>query len=637
MSGPRRPDRLRASVLRAILPVGLLMAGCGGPDVPSTQDPIAPEDRDRESWGVRLQLHSQNTGSDTGSDTASDSSADVASVTVEAPYITDHIELQLTRADSGVTVTLADSTNDVITRLSAHRLVVDHEAHTVALAGSVQATSPARNVTLRADTLIWDRIADRLTGPAGVHVDLASGQLSAAVLAGGSDLALWSAQQVQSTFRDSASTAHEIEIVAPAAQVMSDHRGVVASFDSARVQWRDRQVRAHQVSYDGRVDELRLSGAARLEDSTRQVRADTVVVALSEGRFVARGDVRVTGDLELQAEQLTEDGDGYWSVVGEPLRLEVDGRRVRSQRLSLSAGTDTVQVMGAAWAAEGDRTIEADTITLLRTDDELRARGSVRVQASDVEGDLQADHMRIHGAGGQLLLWGRARLRRLREAADDLTLTADTLRLEAEGGGLTGTGSFVLQSPPRVTLRAHDGTYQTTSESELDTSSLAGTTDFLYEDDASSSRLSADTCQVVLATGTAVAVIWPVPLRGHLQDAEQTSWLQARSGRGELTDGRLSHLALEGDVEVTHRGEGERLSRFTASSMGLQYDDQGVLFRVQAEGEALVRTRTSGGSLNEVGGEHLEVTLKDGAVASVRVVEAIEGRFVPDDDDSQRE
>ena len=90
-------------------------------------------------------------------------------------------------------------------------------------------------------------------------------------------------------------------------------------------------------------------------------------------------------------------------------------------------------------------------------------------------------------------------------------------------------------------------------------------------------------------------------------------------------------------MEVTHRGEGERLSRFTASSMGLQYDDQGVLFRVQAEGQALVRTRTSGGALNEVGGERLEVTLKDGAVASVRVVEAIEGRFVPDDDDAQQE
>ena len=137
-------------------------------------DPVAPDDRDRESWGVRLQLHSPTSGS----------------VTVDAPYVTDHIDVQQTRADSGVSVTLADSSGEVITRISAHRLVVDHSAHIVALAGSVLARSAVHQVAMRADTMTWDRSDDRLDLPLGADVDLATGQLSAGQLTGGSDLVI---------------------------------------------------------------------------------------------------------------------------------------------------------------------------------------------------------------------------------------------------------------------------------------------------------------------------------------------------------------------------------------------------------------------------------------------------------------
>lgn len=625
-----------------VLPVCLLLAACTAPESPSTPDPVAPQDRDRESWGVRLQLYAADMGTDSGH-----SSRANQSVTVEAPYITDQIDEQLSRADSGVTVTLADSARQVTTRLSAHRLVVDHRAHTVALAGSVQARSPARNVTLYADTLIWDRTTDLLQGPTGVRVELSSGQLSAATLSGGSDLAQWTARQVRSTFHDSsaddkASTPDPVQIVAPAARVTSHDAGVVARFDSGRVQWRGRQVEATEVIYDGLTDALRLRGAVRLDDSTRQVRADSVDVELAGSHFVAWGNVTATGQVDLQADELREDSTGRWSAIGAPLQLGVDGRRLQARHMTLSADTDSLSASGAATATEGERTIRADSIRLLRGADELSAEGGIHLQSNDLEGDLQAEHMRIRGLGGVLLLWGEARLRRDREPAEALTLTADTLRLQPDGGGLTGSGAFVLQSPPRVVLQAERGTYQahqvpvdgTVGEASSDTSLLSGRTTFLYDADGASSRLSADTCQVLLDAGVAVGVIWPVPLKGHVQDAAQTSWLQAQSGRGILVDDRLSTLVLTGQVEVTHKGEADRLSRFTAASMELQYNDKGVLYRVQATGKALVRTRTAGGSLNEVGGERLEVVLTDGAVTAVRVVQAIEGRFVPDGEDS---
>ena len=92
---------------------------------------------------------------------------------------------------------------------------------------------------------------------------------------------------------------------------------------------------------------------------------------------------------------------------------------------------------------------------------------------------------------------------------------------------------------------------------------------------------------------------------------------------------------------MTHRGTGGRLRRFTAASMELNYGDDGVLHRVHAEGDALVRTRLTqdgeepggGASFNEVTGQRLEVDLVGGAVVAVRVLDTIEGRFMPEEKD----
>ncbi len=583
-------------------------------------DPLAPEDRDRESWDVRLQLHSPTSGS----------------VTVEAPYVTDHIDAQQTRADSGVTVTLTDSTGDSTTQLSAHRLVVDHRNHTVALAGTVQARSVARQVMMRADTMIWDRTMDRLDLPAGADVSLSTGHLMATQLSGGSDLAEWTAQDVHSTFRDTAVMTDEVRIDGHSAMVRAGSTAVTARFDTVQASWRGREVEARQAQYDGGAHTLLLSGSVTLLDSGRQVRADSAQLDLSGRRIYARGGVEATGNLAFGASELREDESGRWTVTGNPVWLEADDRRLEAGRMTLSADMDTIAAAGGFQAVEGERTIEADSLLLNRVDHRLEAVGAVRLTATDVEGTLAADRLRSTGDGRIVTLWGAARLTRVRQG-EDLTLDADTLRLDGDAGSLTGTGTFVLQSPPRVTLRAAAGTYLTSG----DTATLAGQAEFLYDADDSKSRLSADTCFVILAAGEPAAIDWPGAVEGRLEDAEQTSWLQARAGHGDLAEGRLVRLALRQQVEVTHRGTGARLSRFTAASMELEYGDDGVLRRLHAEGDALVRTRLpeddegGGASFNEVSGERLEVDLDGGNVIAVRVLEEIEGRFVPDGEESE--
>jgi hypothetical protein len=613
----RLPERLQAERLGRICLL-LSLVGCSGTDDPVLTVPVAPADRDRESWQVRLQLHSETSGT----------------ITVEAPYITDHIDVQQTRADSGVSVTLSDTMGALATRLSAHRLVVDHRANTVALAGTVHVSAPERRVTIRADTLTWDRTLDQLDFPAGVTVTVATGQLSATHLAGASDLEQWRAVGVQSTFRDTSVMADEVRIEGATTFVRSDRDSLTARFDTVTAFWRGRDVRSGEAVYRSHVHRLELSGSVTLQDSGRQVQADSVIMDLAKPSIVAWGHVRGTGDVHFEAEQLQEDELGRWRVSGSPAWLEVDDRRVEAVQMSLSKDMDSVSVGGGVRAVEAGRRIQADSLRLIRSTHQLDARGAVQVAADDIQGAMQAENLRSTHAGDRVLMWGNAQLIRQRQG-QDLVLLADTLQLDGTASRVTGLGSFELHSPPGLELQAEQGMYQTTG----DTATFVGQSRFLYDADGSSSRISADSCRVILDDGEPVTVEWPGPMEGRLEDAEQNSWLSALSGSGELVDGRLASLILQGQVEVTHQGTEDRLSLFTAESMQLNYGEGGILRRVQAEGDALVRTRLPGqetgnttASFNEVSGQRLEVELEAGAVVAVRVLEAIEGRFVPDDD-----
>jgi hypothetical protein len=612
MPRPPRPKRrlLRIGPVAAGLLAGL--SACSDVDGPAVSDPVAPEDRDRESWGVRIQLLSPTS----------------RTLTVDAPYLTDHLDEQLSRADSGVAVTLGDSTGEVVTRLSAHRLVVDHRAHTVALSGTVSAVAPEQRVSLIADTVTWDRTEDRLDLTEGAEVVLATGRLRAERLSGTSDMATWTAHGVRATLQDSGAGWDPVEVDSPRALVQAG-AAVMASFDSLRAVWRERSLRAHVGAYDGERARLDLAGEVTLIDSSRQVRADSVRLDLAEGGVDARGEVRVSGDLRLRARRLSEADGGRWTLAGDPVEFDDDERHLRAAAMTVSAGGDSIGAGGGVHVGVGERSFAADSLHLVRPDGPLDAVGAVRLESREIEGVLTAGRARSVDGGDLVALWEGARFDRER-ADDSLVIEADTLRLQQ--GELRGSGAFRLQSPPRVELRAGVGRYAT----EGDTARLARATEFRYDAGTSRSRLRADSSLVFLDGGEPVGLRWPDGLSGRTEDARQTSWITAAEGAGELNEGRLVRLTLTGGVEVTHRGDAGRLSRFTAAAMELTYDDDGVLQGVVASGDALVQTRldeegAAGPSTNEVRGEELDVDLEEGEVVSVAVLEGVEGRFVPEE------
>lgn len=613
---PSTGGRLRAALCTA----WIAATGCTPAETPPAPEPEAPAQVDRESWDVRLQLFGAR-----------------SSILVEAPYVADLVAAQITRADSGVRVTLTDSAGDASTHLASTRLVVDHRADVVSFAGQVSAVGRDGRVRARADTLAWDRAADRLECADGATLVIPDGRVTARHLSGTTDLATWTARRVTATFGDTAG-GDAVAIAGRAADIEVALATVSARFDTVTGAWRGRTLRALQGRYDGATRAVHLSGAVAVEDSSRdpvrRVRADRIDLDLDRATFAAHGAVSADGEARLEADSLTEDEAGGWIVGGGPARIDVDGRTLAGRRVHLSSAADTVLAAGAASAAEGQRRIRADSLALLSGADAVEAYGGVAVTADDIEGDLRARRLRSTAAGARLELWGEAQLTRADSGGGALVLCADSIAVDREAGRLTGMGAFRLLSPPHIQLRAERGTYHTAG----DTAGLSGQVEFLHgAEGGATSQLSADSCRVELAGGAPTRAIWPSALAGRLEDAEQVSWLRASSGQADLAGGRLLRLRLEGEVEVTHRGRtGERASRFTSQAMELEFDEDGILRHVRAHGQALARSHLPepaeegrGPSSNRVAGERLEVDLDGGRVVAVRVLDAVEGRFRP--------
>ncbi len=624
MSAPRPPEapltpcnagRRLAGAVTALSLLGLL--GCGAAEGPPSPEPEAPEGIERESWEVELDLRGS-----------------ISTVAVEAAYVADLAD-RITRADGGVTVTFADSLNRPATRVRADRLFIDHGHDVVGFSGNVTAEAEGPGVAATADTLGWDRGTDSLSAPSAADLLLPDGRLSAARLAGDSGLASWSAEEVTGIFTGSeggGDGAGALHMEAAAADLRVRGGRLEAVFKQARAGWRDRRFGARSAIYDGRTRRVVLEGAASMEDSGRQRRltAEAIDVELGRSRFAAAGGVRVEGEARLWADSIEEDGD-RWRIQGDPARAEVDGRGLEARRLHLSEGTDTLLAAGGASAREGDRRITADSLRLVRPEDEVEAFGAVALDAADLEGDLRSGRLRSGAAGARLVLWSDARLTRPRRGGGELTLRADSLILEGSQRRLTGTGGFLLEAPPDLELRALRGVYATPEGP----ASLFGEVEFVHRAGAARSRLAADSSRVELAEGEPVALTWPGDLRGSLRGDGRT-WLRAGSGRAALASGRLSSLHLEGRVEAIHRDPSEeRLSRFTAERMEMSFDEEGVLSRIVASGGARVRLRLAGGgsegevSLNDVKGERLEIRMREGVVQAVQVLEGVEGRFEP--------
>lgn len=594
---------------------------------PPLAEAAPPEEADRQSWDVRVQMRGPS-----------------SDLIIIAPYLSDHLASRQTRADSGALVLLIDRLQAAdrfaerdTSRIEAASLVVDHTDGSVTFGGDVRVTGP--RVTLQTDSLRWERDTDSLAMPRRVEMTVADGQVRAERLAGTTGLAHWRGTSIFGSFQvEGDTTDYRVGIEGRTADVKVRPAGLLARFDTVTSHWRGRRLTCLTAVYDGIAETVDFHGAITIRDSGRTLSADSMHLDLQADRRRAHGHVHLQeADRLIEATTLTDDEAG-WRAIGTPVRVQVAPRKLTAPTVSYDAESDRLIAVGGVTIEEGQtRSLRAEDLELaLKTDELLATR--IELKAEEFEGRLTAGEMRSSDAGDIVALSGAPRLVQDGDGDNQIVITADTLRLDMPNRSLGGQGNFELSVSQNLTLTALAGHF----DARADSLRLSGNTLMAYHQDGTSQRLEAGTVSIDLLDGEARSVRWPSKVSGRLEDVQQTTWLQAASGALSLRDSKLDTLKLQGSPDVTHHGhEEDRASRFRADEMILIFAPDGSLSQLVAVGGATALSRiadTDGQiAVNEVKGARLLIELHDGAVVAVRVLDKIEGRYMPPEQDPEIE
>ncbi len=600
--------------------------------------PLDPDriQADRQSWDVRLQLRGPT-----------------SELIIEAPYLADFLEERQTRADSGAHVYVIDrqhrnddqKTGQDTAHIEAASLVVDHRDGSVAFAGEVRITGPT--IALETDSLRWARDTDSLKIPRQTHVTLTGGELVIGRMSGTTALEQWRAEQVWSSFvvdTDQDSAQHEnltprrVGIEARRAFLRIRDEGVLATFDTVTSHWQGRKLQCLRATYDGAERRMGFYGSITVSDSTGTMHADTIRLDLGSDRLWATGRVVLTEqDRRIEAQRLNDDETG-WQAEGSPVLIEIEGRELQAPLVTHHAVADCLRASGGVRVQEGaTRRLQAHSIILRLGTDQLQAE-QVRLTASEFSGELRSAFLSSEQGGNAVVLSGQPALLRDADGEDRLTIAADTITLDMTSRRLEGRGAFELTIAEDLRMTADTGQF----DAATDSLHLHGATSMHHHRGGAGHLLEADLVHVELHQGRARHVSWPEKVRGRLQDSQQTTWLNAAKGTLQLDSGRLDRLTLSGSPEVTHRGhEADRASRFNANEMILVFDDDGSLRQLEALGAAMALSRIADAdgqvAINEVKGARLLIELDAGAVVAVKVLEQIEGRYLPPEQDDKKE
>ena len=595
-------------------------------------EPNVGPDADRQSWDVRMQLRGPT-----------------SELIVEAPYLADYLEARQTRADSGALVFVINrevssqqpAPTDTA-RIEASTLVVDHKDGSVGFSGDVRVTGV--RITLVADSVRWERDTDSLMVPSHSRMTFTNGEVVASHLAGTTALEDWRAKQVWASFvvedADTLSpqSPRRVGIDATHASMQFVADGIMASFDTVSSHWQGRELQCLRATYDSIHDKMAFYGSITVRDSTGTLQADTLRLDLRNDQLSASGRIILNEhDRRIEAQRLDDDDDG-WRAIGNPVVLQMEDRQLRAPLVNHQVHGNLLSASAGVLVEEGTtRSLRAERLQLLLDDDRLEAEG-VQLVSSEFKGELRASLLASQQGGNVVELTGEPRLLRDRPDEDRLLLVADTLILDMISQRLEGRGSFDLSISDHLQMSADAGQL----DAKADSLHLHGTTLMRHRRDGADYQLEADEVHVELQQGTARRLDWPTDVRGRLQDEEQTTWLTASSGDLCLVEGRLDSLLLRGSPQVTHRGhDTERSSRFSAQQMVLVFAADGSLRQLEALGGATALSRIADAdgqiAINEVKGSRLMIELQDGAVVAVRVLEKIEGRYLPPEQESEQE
>ena len=689
-AGHRRLRRAAATVCWAA-GFGL---GCGPsedgpqPSVPSSHS------ADRESWEAVIEMRGPTFWA-----------------TLRAPYLQDFADERITRADRGAEISFLDSAGTVVTRLTADTMVLEQRTDRLAMGGSVVIRA-GDSLVARSDSLVWNREQDLVVIPRIVDVVLPSGTMRGRNLVTASRFDRWTAQDIRVQWQaavngdeingdepDSDHDVFDFELSARREDSQWLEGQLVARYDtvSARVEGnRIRSLKAVFSEADGRI---LFSSGVEIEDGQRFIRADEVEYKLQgkRGEARARGSVEVEEEdgQRLVAEEMTYGEDGErWSARGRPASLTMAqvpmaqapmaqapmprARSLEADRVRYEREEDAFFAAPRTVFRDGDRVLKADSLIFFRGEDRLEAVGNVDLRAPEFRGVATASTAIFDLVAEEVQLGGSPHLLRARDSGDSLILRATELSFKLGAERISGSGGFYLAAGDLV-LTARAGGFDFAAQQ----AEFVGDVEFVQETPGTGgiSRIHADSMALGLSEGGEVeSVDLPGGLSGTIRTGGAgASWIRASRGSILLVSERLSRLQLDGDADVTYRNSAtESVSRFQGRAMSLNFDEEGSLVGVTAEGGATVVSRLPGGgrealnqsagtadqsagtadqsagaaatrgqrsegaapgieggadrteaTMNTVKGERLEILLQDGEVIEVRVIESIEGTFAP--------
>ena len=616
----------------------LITAGapsCSSPE--SGGSPPSPPPADRESWGAHLLL-----------------SGPASSASIKANLLEDFSDRQVSVARDGVEITLSDSAGDVNSRLRALRFTLDHRSRQLAAAGDVVVDSDS--ITLRSDTLEWEQTRNDLRVPGALTLATPRGRLRGRNLIADPKLRHWSLEDVDATWVRRRETGAEfsVSITAVSARTRRESGETVSDYERPRANSEGRWIRGDHGTWHAHSGQFLLEGSVVVEDSARTLRAERAEIDLDNQRSVASGGVVVDHDtLRLAAESIVDHHSGTWVAAGDPLHLRLGSLQLAAPSLEHNRDGDTYAAVGRSRFVLEEDTLVADSLVLGPSEGRVDAKGDVHLIAPGFNAALSSASALFDLDRGTIDLFGNPKLR---SQTDSLLLGADTLSLNLNDSLVTGIGRFYVEARS-VGLRSRRGAYDARCDSAL----FSGGVEIEISGRSTTpSLLRADSARASIGDGLISGLEFPGSFTAAIASGDDhRSWLQAGSGCIDLVDGELRRLLLAGAADVTHQSaSSEAVSRFRADEMTLEFASGAGLLRVRAEGAAEVRSRMPGargfqrstdsaaaagptrrgeGALNEVTGKTLEIVLEDGAVAEVRVLAGIEGRYTPAKDENDRD
>ncbi|MEW6751726.1 MAG: hypothetical protein AB1505_12235 [Candidatus Latescibacterota bacterium] len=572
---------------------------------------------DRESWDVRLEVVQPG-----------------SLVRIQAHYVAEDLGEEVARTDSGVTVALSDSAGAEQTRIHARRLVLDHRADRLSLAGEVSVAA-GDSLAATADSLVWDGAASQVLFPDWVLIEMPDGSERCRQLRAGLALGAWSAHDVDAVWA-AGQGSEEVRVRALSEQA---RRGphLWVEYIQPDVEYAGLRVTSAAAHYDEAGRRMEFEGQVSGVDSGLTLAAQRAAVDLDTRRVVAQGQARLQGeDFALQAQEVEQVlGDSLVEARGEPVVYSQGDRRIQAPRLVYDRRAEALRAGRGVELWDGERRLVCRDLVYERKAGRAWAEGGVALRAPEFTGSLTAGRLLFDLDRQRVELEEEPALRRAAAAGDSLRVYAGSMALDLAARTLTGADTFAVESA-RVSLRARRGRYR--AEGEVLEAVEHAVLEHRQPEDDVHTRVGADSVVVYLEDGAVQRVVLPGHVEGWVQSgAGRTHWVEGQCGGVAFAGEVLQRFTLAEGADATHRDlERDEVSRFRGREMAMHFGGSGRIERVVVTGDARLTARLrqgqeeGGAALSEVSGQELEILFTEGRIAQVIVDQNIQGRYLPE-------